>query len=358
MGKTSKNNPAFSPGYVINPAQLGGIDLVSQLDGPGVGTRSAWVNTGSGLHYKVLIDRGLDIAEAFYKGLSLCWLSLAGAPKPEMSLNRGIEWLWGFPGGLLVSCGPSFVGAPCEDSGEQLSLHGRHSNLRASLESVILPDPIRNVGEMSITGIVREARLFNPNLELRRTIRSPLGKSLIVIEDTFINRGNETTDHAWLLHINLGYPLLEPGSQFVFSGKVSPRADSVEYYKKRNFRVVPEPLDAHRGRGEAAAYIDPDTDGEGRVRCGVINPKRKIGLRISFAKKDFPRFVNWQHWGPNGQFVMGIEPANCGVEGRPRDRERGWLDRLKPGQVKKYCCTIEVLEDPIELAAFRKSSGK
>ncbi len=338
----------------VNPRQFGGIELVSSLNGPGNSNRIACVNTGSGLNYKVVVDRGLDISEAFYKGESLTWLSLSNVTKPELSMNRGLDWLWGFYGGLVVSCGPSFVGAPCEDEGEELSLHGRHSNIPATLESIINPDPLTGKNKMSITGIVRQARLFNPNIELRRTISSPLGKAIIDIEDNFLNRGNETTEHAWLLHINLGYPLLEPGAKFIFNGKVNPIGGADDYFKKRDFRTIPHPLDSHRGSGEACAYIDPETDKAGLVHCGVINEKRQIGLRISFSKRDFPRFVNWQHFGPNGQYVMGIEPANCGVEGRNVDRKRGWLKFLKPNQKKKYKTTIEILEGEDQISAFRK----
>ena len=358
MARKSKESLFPLHPYVINPLQLGGIELVRHLDGPGAGTRSAWVNTGSGLQYKVLIDRGLDIGEAFYKGTSLTWLSLGGSPAPEMALNKGLDWLWGFYCGLLASCGPSSAGAPCLDKGQELSLHGRHSNIPATIESVVSPDPVRGVDAMSITGIVREAKLFNPNQELRRTISSPLGGSRIIIEDTIINRGNETADHAWLLHINFGYPLLEPGARFIFSGTVNPLPAYRDYYTKRNFTVIPKPLNAHRGAGEACAYIDPKADRDGLVHCGVLNAKRKIAVKISFAKAHFPRFVNWQHFGPDGQFVMGIEPANCGVEGRNVDRQRGWLDRLKPGQVKQYRAEIEVLEGTKALAQFRKLAGK
>ncbi len=340
--------------FAINPTQFGGIELSELIDGPGKGNRIAWVNTGSGLHYKIVIDRGMDIADAFYKGISLSWLSLSDITRPEISLNKDIDWLWGFFGGLFVSCGPSSAGAPCEDNGQNLPLHGRHSNLSASIESIINPDPISGKKIMSITGIIREARLFNPNIELRRTISSPLNESKIILEDEFVNRGNLKAEHAWLIHINLGYPLIEPGAEFVFKGKVSPRPDSVEYYKNRNYKIVPEPLEEHRGSGEAVCYIDPATDKNGMVYCGVINTKRNIGLKISFLKKDFPRFVNWQHFGPGGQYVMGIEPANCGVEGRNVDRERGWLDFLKPRQKKKYTLTIEVIEGKKALSEFKK----
>jgi len=339
--------------YVANPAQLGGIELFSAMNGPSYSNRVAWVNTGSGLHYKVVIDRGLDIAEAFYKGMSLSWLSLSGITRPEMSLNKGLDWLWGFYGGLVVSCGPSSAGSPVKDRGQDLPLHGRYSNLSATLESVINPDPLLDRGEMKITGIVREAKIFEPNLELRRTISSPLGQSKIVIEDTFLNRGTQETEHAWLLHINLGFPLIEPGTELIYRADVHPLPSAVDYFTKRKFQIVPEPLPEH-AMGEAVAYFDPKTDRDGQVHCGVINPHRKIGLKISFSKRDFPRFVNWHHFGPCGQYVMGIEPANCGVEGRDKDRERGWLKFLKPGEKKKYRATIEVLEGPDQLAEFRR----
>ena len=48
-----------------------GIETFVLDDGPGRGVRIAWVNTGGGLRYKVVIDRGLDIADAEFKGRSL-----------------------------------------------------------------------------------------------------------------------------------------------------------------------------------------------------------------------------------------------------------------------------------------------
>ena len=189
ISRPTKNRFEHAGTYVANPAQVGGIELFSMINGPGTPNRVAWVNTGSGLNYKVVIDRGLDIADAFYNGMSLSWLSLSGINRPEMSRNHGGDWLWGFYGGMVVSCGPSSVGSPGVDEGQELSLHGRHSNLAATVETVINPDPLLGKNQMSITGIVREAKLFEPNIELRRTIRSELGIPAIEIEYTFINRG-------------------------------------------------------------------------------------------------------------------------------------------------------------------------
>ena len=51
---------------ICNTAQVGGIETSILDNGLGKGVRVAWVNTGTPLRYKVVIDRGMDIAEAFY----------------------------------------------------------------------------------------------------------------------------------------------------------------------------------------------------------------------------------------------------------------------------------------------------
>ena len=56
---------------VNNYAQIGGIETSVLDNGLGKGTRIAWVNTGAGLRYKVVIDRALDIVDAFYNQYSL-----------------------------------------------------------------------------------------------------------------------------------------------------------------------------------------------------------------------------------------------------------------------------------------------
>ena len=56
---------------VNNVAQVGGIETSVLDNGPDKGTRIAWINTGAGLRYKVVIDRGLDIVDAFYNEYSL-----------------------------------------------------------------------------------------------------------------------------------------------------------------------------------------------------------------------------------------------------------------------------------------------
>ena len=74
-----------------NIHQIGGIETSVLDNGPARGCRIAWVNTGSGLRYKVALDRGLDIVDAFHGRHSLAWLSHGGLTGLRPDANRGME---------------------------------------------------------------------------------------------------------------------------------------------------------------------------------------------------------------------------------------------------------------------------
>jgi len=100
---------------ISNPAQIGGIETSILDNGAAKGTRIAWINTGTGFRYKVVLDRAMDIMDAFFNQHSLSWLSHGGITYPQPFSNRGIEWLKTFGGGLLTTCGLSHVGGPEAD---------------------------------------------------------------------------------------------------------------------------------------------------------------------------------------------------------------------------------------------------
>jgi hypothetical protein len=353
--KSGSNRQSAKNVPVVNPLQLGGIETSVLDNGPGRGVRIAWINTGGGLRYKVLIDRGLDIADAEFNGQSLTWHSFGGVTAPQPSFCRGVEWLRGFYGGLVVSCGPFNTGAPFTENGVEYGLHGTHSNTAATIESIVNPDLARGQYEMSITGTVRSARVFGPNVELRRTISSTLGEPAIRISDEIVNRGNQPVEHEWLLHINFGYPLLAPGeSTYCYKGKILPRPDSVEWFKKKDYRAAIPPIEAHRGDPGIFGYIDCPTDAKGNTTSGIVNFKRGLGVRIEVPKAEYPRIGNWQHWGPDGEYVGAIEPMTAGVEGRPLDAERGWVTHLQPGESRAYHCTITATADQAEIDKLMK----
>jgi hypothetical protein len=345
---------AFDTTKFINPAQAGGIERYTIDDGAGRGVRALCVNTGAGLRYRVLAERGLDIDQAFFNAHSLAFLTHKGVTPAMRGMDRGIDWLRQFPGGLLTSCGPFNIGPPGTDGGEELSLHGVHSGTPAEIESVTQPDPHAGRADMSITGVLRYGSLFGPCVTLRRMIASRLGANWIDVADEFHNAGNQPVPHAWLLHINFGYPLVDAGAEFCYDAKVEPLPNPIARARFRAgqpYKKVPAPLDAHRGATEAVAYLYPRPRDRrtGLTTVGLVNRRLGVGVAIDYSTLEFPRCVNWQHWGP-GEYVTALEPANGSVEGRWTDRERGVLDRLDPGARKTYRYRIRVVSDRSGLA--------
>ncbi|MEJ1237526.1 aldose 1-epimerase family protein [Chryseolinea sp. T2] len=330
---------------ISNVAQLGGIETAVIDNGPGRGTRIAWINTGTGLRYKVVIDRAMDIAEAFYNEHSLAWLSHVGITSPQPFSSHGMDWIRTFGGGLLTTCGLSHVGGPETDEFGERGLHGGVSNLPAELESIKQPDPLRGDLSMSITAKIKQTQVFGPSLELKRTISGTLGQPLIRIHDEVYNSGNTAQPHMLLYHFNFGWPLVDEGTTLHWKGKWSSgSADNPSriFKEGNNFRTAPAPLESHNGTGEEVAVIDPPAGDDGLCFCGLYNAKLRVAVSLKFKKDQLPWLTNWQHWG-QGEYVTGLEPGTHPPIGQARARKENQLIFLQPGASRSYNLELEVL---------------
>lgn len=336
---------------ISNSAQLGGIETSVLDNGLGRGTRIAWINTGTGLRYKVVIDRAMDIADAFYNQHSLAWLSHLGIRSPEPFSGKGMDWIRTFGGGLLVTCGLNHVGGPEADENGERGLHGLISNIPAEIESIIQPDPVNGNMNMSISGRIKQTQVFGPSLELKRTITGTIGKASINIHDEVINRGNTPAPHMILYHFNFGWPLVDEGTNLFWQGAwQSPGGDTGHkiFRKGNDFHKCPAPLVAHNGGGEEVAFIDIAADESGRCVCGLYNSEKKIAVTLRFQKKQLPWLTNWQHWG-KGEYVTGLEPGTNPPIGQAKAKEKEQLIYIAPGESRMYDIEIEVLDDSIKI---------
>lgn len=335
--------------------QLGGIETAVIDNGAGRGVRIAWINTGGGLRFKVVIDRAMDIADAFYNQHSLAWLSHLAITPPQPLSDKGADWLKTFGGGLVTTCGLSHVGGPETDDYGERGLHGRISNSSAEIESVIQPDPLAGKMEMSITGTIKESQPLGTRLELKRTISATLGVPGLRIHDEVINRGNTPSPHMLLYHCNFGWPLVDEGTNLVWKGDWKPRDENSKdvFNKENNFHKCPPVLDAHAGTGEAAAFVDVDADPSGWCSCGLHNAGLGIAMVMRFQKKQLPWLTNWQHWG-KGEYVTGFEPGTNPPIGQANARQQNTLQFLAPGESKIYDLEFEILDDEPTINNFLK----
>jgi len=125
------NNNYLWRGKISNFKQPGEIETSILDNGAGKGVRIAWIDSGSGLRFKVVLDRAMDIADAFYNKHSLAWISHLGVTPPDLSVTSGTNWLNGFGGGLLTTCGLTHTGGPEKDEYSEREGHDRISHVRA-----------------------------------------------------------------------------------------------------------------------------------------------------------------------------------------------------------------------------------
>jgi len=323
--------------------QIGGVRRLQQTEGPESGIEEIQVRTGAGLSYTILPSRGMDIGLAEFGGIPLCWLSPNGEVHPAFYDDRGVAWLRTAVGGLLMTCGLTQVGSPNIDGREELGLHGRvhHSPARH-----VCADGFWEGDEYFIVvqGKVEETSISGWNLRLTRRVSSCLGKNEILIHDVVENAGFEPTPHMILYHFNFGFPLLNAETEFHLpSGNVIPREPELPL---EGLETWQSPQANYRERVYYHEHISAGSDG--RAIVTLRNPHfpwrdRPLIVQLTWETENLPILAQWNMPG-EGTHVLGIEPANCHVEGRASERERGTLELLKPGQTVQYNLELSVSE--------------
>jgi len=345
-------------------SQVGGVRLIELADGKERGVRAAEFRTGTGFNFTVLIDRGLDIAWAEYKGLSLCWHSPTGKVAPQYFEPEGYGWLRSFYGGLVVTCGLTYMGAPGDDpeypiktSGApcaelnkvHLGLHGRISNTPAMNVWV---DGKWDGDEytMWVQGKVREATVFGECLELERRIEAKLGERKLVIKDVVTNIGWIPSPLMLLYHVNLGFPLVDEGAKLLVNAKsVTPRDEEA----RKGIKEYTTFTGPKEGFKEQVFLIDVRPDSFGYCNVALVNEELSLGVYLKYRKSELPYLTEWRMLG-EGVYVVGIEPGNAFVKGRAKEREEGRLQIIGPRESKNFTLEIGVLEGKEEIRSFKE----
>jgi len=327
--------------------QLARVKLHRLAEGHEDGTLAADVTNSSGFAFTAVASRGLDISTATYKGHALAWRSAQTDRHPAHYEPSGLGWLRSFPGGLLTTCGLTWMGAPDIDDGVELGLHGRYSNTPAT-SVCSRAQWVNDDYVLSLEGEVREAVVFGSNVVLRRRIETTLGRPGFTLRDTVTNEGFETAPHMLLYHINLGYPLVDVGARVILpAARTTPRDADAEEGAERWPEIEPPVA----GCREKVYFHTLDEDSDGWARAALVNPGLADGVALSirYRPEELPCFVQWKMMGA-GTYVVGLEPANALVLGRSAERSAGRLQSLEPDETRRYHLEIDVLEGPDALA--------
>lgn len=313
--------------YIGNLSQAGGCRHYLLNEGWANGMRATDINTGSGLIYTVLPDRGLDISRASYKGINLVYLTCNGETHPSFYEPAGTGWLRTFSGGLLTTCGLTHLGTPCEDEGERLGLHGRVSTI-----------PVRQFADLShwndndyisrVSGVIEEGCLFGNKLRMMREISSVNGQNNIRLTDIITNFGNKTSPFTILYHMNFGYPLLDENAELSIEPTETVPRDQAAVLGINEFRRFIKPQPEYK---EQVFFHTMKGNDQGETSVTLKNRKAGIAVSISFNISQLPYVSEWKMMA-HGEYVLGIEPGNVPAKSRKALRDENKLPVLQPGE--------------------------
>ena len=286
--------------YAGSVSQIGGIRDFTFNEGKAKGVRAIEIDTGV-IRITLLPDRGMDIAQVAYKGVNVAWMSKAGITDPRFYEKDGKNFLRGFFGGLLTTCGLKNIGGPYKEWG----LHDRISNTPAENISVFA-DWVDGEYLMKVSGTVTQSQVFGENLTLKRTITAKLFEDNFTLEDTVINNGFDDENFAIAYHCNFGYPLVSE------SAKVINVPDEISR--------VPSPT-----HGIEEACIGVEHTGE-FATSGIENGD--LAAYITYKRDTLPDFLVWQMFGES-EYVIGLEPRTTNLGGENIDKNNKYV-ALKP----------------------------
>ena len=296
------------------------------------------------LCYKVLADKCLDVGELSYKGVNFSFLSKPGLQGRNAYDTAGDEAIRGIMGGMFFTCGVETICAPCTVDGVDYPMHGR---MRTTPGEHLSADAFwaEDGYHLRASAEMREAALFGENMTLRRSIETVYGQKTVTLTDVFENQGYRDEPLMLLYHINLGWPFLDENLRLILpTRKVTPRDAEAEGHEGEYDRMDP-PKD---NEPEYVFIHDLAPDADGSLRAVAVNEALGLGLEIGWNEANLPYFMEWKSTA-SGDYVIGLEPANSSVYGRPWHEERDTVHRLAPFATEKNVLTFTILDGQDEI---------
>ncbi|WP_368498252.1 aldose 1-epimerase family protein [Herbiconiux sp. A18JL235] len=342
---------------------VAGIRQVVLDNGVERGVRAIDLRTSAGLELEVLVDRAFDLGSARFKGAPLGWRSGNGFRHPglhEHNDEGGLSWLRALDG-LLVSGGldHTLFGGEVDATRyayppKQSVTHGLHGRLTAIparlLEAREVPGAT-GTPVLRVVGEVVQATSFGEHLRLTRTIELDFDGRQIRLHDVVDNLGFEPTPHMFLYHLNIGWPFVDEGTEFVAPiARMLWESDSCAE-QGISYRTLPAPI---KGFVEQVREHELVAGPDGRHRVALIAADGSRGAEVAWEAAGMPHFFEWQNLR-SGQYAVGLEPSTHHVSGDGAARENGSMTFLEHGESREYSTTITVLEGEAETSAVREA---
>jgi hypothetical protein len=325
----------LAEGLFADPRAAVAINDRAGLPGTGDHARVLDISLYGGLSLEILPARGLDIGAVRFLGEPLSWVSPVRDARPVTG-PHGTDFVTHFNGGLLATCGLRNIGPAA--GGEPM--HGDYTFLPAEnvrTQAEVTPETVAAV----VTGEVRSVALFGASFLVRRRITAAVhagpGADLtaeITVEDEVENLGRQPAPLHMLYHVNLGAPLVVPGTRVQVDAA---RTTARDPGPTPDWETFPAPGDE---LGEAVyEHVQPAADEHGRARASVTSGRRRV--EVAWSAATLPRLYQWV-FPARGRWALGIEPATAPLFGPDRDTGGGGAPLVGAGQVRRQELVVRI----------------
>lgn len=338
--------------HVGSLQQVAYVRPVAYAEGRSSGLKAYDVKNGK-LSMRIMADKCLDVSEFSYGGVNINFLSKPGLQGRNQYDTNGQEAIHSIMGGLFFTSGMDNICAPCKIDGIDYPMHGR---ARTTPAEHLSADAWWEGDDylLKVSGEIREAALFGSNLVLRRSIVTKLGEKSVTVTDEIENQSFRDEPLMLLYHINMGYPFLDENTKLLIpTSKVTARDQDSEGHESEYDR-----MEAPKDNEAEYVFIHSlNYDKNGDTAVCVLNEPLGIGLKLEFNGKNLPYFMEWKSIG-SGDYVVGLEPANSSVYGRPYHVKNGDLHRLAPFGKEKNTLRFTVLDGLCEIREEEKAFAR
>jgi len=306
----------------------------------------------------ILATRGMGLWKIQREGVRFGWDSPVPQPVHPAFINlksrNNLGWVEGF-NELLCRCGLSFNGPPGNDENapsgleSDITLHGQIANLPAESVSVEF-ETVENQETIIIRGIVREASLFGPNLELQVEYRIGIGSDEIIINDTVINRASRPAELEMLYHINLGVPLLEAGASWQAPLKMLAPRDA---RAAEDMATTSTYLSPTAGYAEQVYFCELMGNSNQQTAAMLKNSSANLGFGIEFGLQALPYFTIWKNTqATEDGYCTGLEPSSSYPNFKGFERSQSRIVNLAAGESWQSNLTLRTLANKEAVESF------
>ena len=335
---------------VGDAGQLFGIRPFQYTAGKASLVKGFDVDTAGGLRFSVNESKGLNLFALSYRGIRFNFVTKAALSSPWIADEQGMAYRTSLDAGFLYTAGLSNVGGPCLDGSDY---HNAHGAVRNTPAGHVCAEEVWNGDDctLRIAGDVRDAAFFGRNLLLHRELRAQVGEKRLTIHDVIENQGFSEEQLMLLYHMNLGYPVLDAGTELIAPVRAREALSEHTRLRDPDYARMTAPIDNNE---EYLYALTLGRDADGMTACAAWNANLSIGLYVRYNADPLRYLIEWKCMR-SGDYALGMLPSTCKPSGRIADRESGEMRAIAPFERLEARLEIGILEGEAECAAFRKS---